>query len=204
MKSGLYFPNRFALIILRVLEEVLGRSGMKTICTRSKLEDLTQNPPADDMEKDFNFSDLSSLFETLTEIMGERGAQLIANRAGKAVFDQGLAFLNNKNEEFTSPVQVVTPPLHIYMNQLMNILNSISDMDCSVESTDKIDNISILIHSCPVCIDRTSTQPVCAFFEGLLSEAVNSSCDINHYSVKETECVAAGAEYCRFEITQVD
>ena len=53
--SGLYYPNRFGLILLDGLEEVMGRNGLNAILNMANLSQFISNPPTNDMEKGFDF-----------------------------------------------------------------------------------------------------------------------------------------------------
>lgn len=206
MKSGLYYPDRFVRLILHALEEVIGSSGMKTLYTRSRLEYLYENPLPDSLQRAFDFSDIATLFATLREIMGERGAHLLAVRAGRLTFSQGLSLFNKPaeqgtNETFETPQPL---PVGIQLIRLSNFLNSISDQVCGVEPGEEPGSFLFSIQVCPICIEQESPQPICSFFEGLLGEAARVFSGGLDHGVRETQCKAAGAERCVFEIKPVN
>jgi predicted hydrocarbon binding protein len=200
MKSGLYYPDRFVRLTLDALEEVIGASGMKTIYARSRLETLAENPLPDSLQRAFDFSDFSTLFATLREIMGDRGAHMLAARAGRLTFTQGLSFFNKTVESDDEPGIESSQPIGIQLNRLANFFNSISDQVCAVEPGADENTYLFSIQVCPICLGQESPQPVCAFFEGLLSEASRAFSGGADLSVKELQCKAAGAERCKFEI----
>jgi predicted hydrocarbon binding protein len=200
MKSGLYYPDRYVRLTLDALEEVIGASGMKTIYSRSRLESLVENPLPDSLQRAFDFSDFSALFATLREIMGERGAHMLAARAGKLTFSQGLSFFNKSTEMDIDTSVETSQPVGIQLNRLANFFNSISDQVCAVEPGPGNDTFLFSIQVCPICLGQESPQPICAFFEGLLNEASRVFSGGAEVSVKELECKAAGAERCKFEI----
>ena len=59
-----------------------------------------------------------------------------------------------------------------------------------------------LIRQCPNCGNQTSEEPICAFFEGFIDQAVKDFSYGENFKVTETECLAAGAPNCKFLITE--
>ena len=177
----------------------MGASGMKTIYSRSGLEFLTDNPLPDSLQRAFDFSEFSALFASLREILGERGAHMLAARAGRLTFTQGLSFFNKSDAEEGTNADF-PQPVGIQLNRLANFFNSISDQVCVVEPGPGENAYLFSIQTCPICLGQESPQPICAFFEGLLCEAARVFSSGSECSVKELECKASGAECCKFEI----
>ena len=44
-KTGLYYPNKFGLIIIKSLEEVMGRNGLNAILNLAGLNNYIENYP---------------------------------------------------------------------------------------------------------------------------------------------------------------
>lgn len=202
MKSGLFFPNHFVRIALQALEEVIGPGAMTTIYSHSNLAHLAEELPPDDMNKQFDFSDFAALFETLQSIFGSRGGRGLALRAGRITFTRGLSIFGK--DSITEP-QPGTGPLGahsvlIRLNRLSNFLNTVSDQRSTVAVTDTADTYLFTVQVCPNCMDRSSSEPVCAFFEGLLAEAAKTFSGGLEYKTRELQCMAGGAESCVFEI----
>ncbi len=205
MKSGLFYPNSFVRIVLQALEEVIGRGAMTTIYSHSNLTILSESLPPDSMEKEFDFSDFSALFATLQNIFGEHGSRTLAIRAGRITFERGFKIFGKESEKGSEPG---TGPLgkhsvFIRLNRLSNFLNSVSDQRSNVITTDEPDTFHFNIQVCPLCLERSSSEPVCAFFEGLLSEAARTFSGGLEYSIREMRCMAVGADTCSFEIKLV-
>jgi len=53
--SGLFYPNRFRLIIFNALEEIMGRNGLNAILNMAGLAQFIDAQLPDDMEKGFDF-----------------------------------------------------------------------------------------------------------------------------------------------------
>ena len=50
-KTGLYYPNKFGLIIIKSLEEVMGRNGLNAILNLAGLNNYIENYPPDNLDK---------------------------------------------------------------------------------------------------------------------------------------------------------
>lgn len=89
--SGLYYPNRFGLILFDALEEIMGRNGLNAILNMAGLSHFIENPPPDNMDKGFDFAYISALNQALEEMYGPRGGRGLQLRLGRVLFAQGLA-----------------------------------------------------------------------------------------------------------------
>src|SRR5512133_811913 len=89
-KSGLYYPNKIVRIALTAIEDVMGKNGLNAILNLASLSHLIDNYPADNLERQFDFADFSSISGALEEMYGPRGGRGLALRAGRAVFNEGL------------------------------------------------------------------------------------------------------------------
>ena len=74
-KSGLYYPNKFGLITLKSLEDVMGKNGLNAILNLAGLNSYVENYPPDNLEKAFDFAELSSIGVALEEMYGPRGGR---------------------------------------------------------------------------------------------------------------------------------
>ena len=74
-KSGIFYPNRFGLITLQALEEVMGKNGLNAILNLAQLSSLIDNYPPPNLEKAFDFSDYSMVNLALEEMYGPRGGR---------------------------------------------------------------------------------------------------------------------------------
>jgi hypothetical protein len=89
-KSGYYYSNKFALIMLDALEEVMGKNGLNAILNLAHLPHVIDNYPPSNLAKEFDFSDVSAINQALEEMYGPRGGRGLALRAGRATFDDAL------------------------------------------------------------------------------------------------------------------
>ena len=89
-KTGLYYPNKFGLIIIKSLEEVMGKNGINAILNLGGLNNYIDNYPLDNLDKGFDFAELSGIGVALEEMYGPRGGRGLALRAGRATFSDAL------------------------------------------------------------------------------------------------------------------
>jgi len=203
MPEGMFLPNRFVLITLMALKEVVGAGAMKAIYNHAGLPDLEAAPPPNNMDCEFSNEHFSKLFASLTDVMGVRGGRSLSIRAGRKTMKlSGMHF-------GTSPLlQVPSTPspgpdiLLVRLNRLSNFLNSISDMRSIVCKREGLEGFEFLILQCPNCSHMKVTEPTCAFFEGFIDQAVKDFSFSDNFKVTETECLAAGGASCKFLITE--
>ncbi len=89
-KAGLYYPNKFGLITIKSLEEVMGKNGLNAILNLAGLNHYVENYPIDNLDKGFDFAELSAIGSALEEMYGPRGGRGLALRAGRATFSDAL------------------------------------------------------------------------------------------------------------------
>ncbi|HEY2982074.1 MAG TPA: 4-vinyl reductase [Anaerolineales bacterium] len=200
-KSGLYYPNKFGLIIIKSLEEVMGKNGLNAILNLGGLTHYIESYPPDNLEKGFDFTELSAVGSALEEMYGPRGGRGLALRAGRATFSDAL-----KNFGALAGVAdlafVVLPlqsKLRIGLPAFAKIFSQLSDQYSTVVEQD--DEFIWQIHKCPVCWGRRGAdKPVCFIATGILQESLKWVSGGNEFRVNESKCVAVGDDVCEFII----
>jgi hypothetical protein len=200
-KSGFFYPNKAALILLESLESVLGENGLKAILNLAHLPELIANYPPDDLERQFDFADLTAICWAVEELYGPRGGYGLELRAGRAVFVGvlqrygALAGVGNPAFQMLS----LSTKLKIGLPILARILSQISDQQATVE--EKGDTFIFTVQRCPTCWGRSGVdEPVCTMGAGLLQEGLkwlSGGCD---FAVVETKCKAVGDPACEYTI----
>ncbi len=200
-KSGLYYPNKFGLIILKSLEEVMGKNGLNAILNLAGLNNYIENYPADNLDKGFDFAELSAIGTGLEEMYGPRGGRGLALRAGRATFSDALK--NFGALAGVADLAFVVLPLHaklrIGVPAMAKIFSQLSDQLSTVEEKDN--EYLYTIHKCPCCWGRhNADKPVCFIATGLLQEGLKWVSGGNEFRVNESKCVAVGDDVCEFVI----
>jgi predicted hydrocarbon binding protein len=200
-KSGYFYANKIALIALKALEEVMGKNGLNAILNLAHLPHLIDHFPPDNLEREFDFADFSSINLALEEMYGPRGGRGLALRAGRATFDDALR--NFGALAGAADLAFVVLPLQAKMRigipAMAKIFSQISDQHSTVQEYD--DHFMYTIHRCPVCWGRKDVdKPVCYIATGLLQAGLKWVSGGNEFRVVETKCIAMGEEVCDFRI----
>ena len=200
-KSGLYYPNKFGLITLKSLEEVMGKNGLNAILNLAGLNHYIDSYPPDNLDKGFDFSELSALGTALEDMYGPRGGRGLALRAGRATFSDALK--NFGALAGVADLAFVVLPLHaklrIGVPAMAKIFSQLSDQLSTVEEKDN--EYIYTIHKCPCCWGRhNADKPVCFISTGLLQEGLKWVSGGNEFRVNESKCVALGDDVCEFVI----
>ncbi len=200
-ESGLYYPNKFALITLKALEEVMGRNGLNAILNLANLSHLIGNFPEDNLKKEFDFAHFSMIVKGLEEMYGPRGGRGLALRAGRATFSDALRDFGALAGagDLAFKVLPLQAKLRIGIPAMAKIFSQMSDQKTTVEETDN--EYIYTIHKCPVCWGRSGEdKPVCFVSTGLLQEGLKWVSGGNEFRVNESKCTAMGDEVCEFVI----
>ena len=200
-KSGLYYPNKFGLITLKSLEEVMGKNGLNAILNLAGLNHYIDSYPPDNLDKGFDFSELSALGTALEDMYGPRGGRGLALRAGRATFSDALK--NFGALAGVADLAFVVLPLHaklrIGVPAMAKIFSQLSDQLSTVEEKDN--EYIYTIHKCPCCWGRHNMdKPVCFISTGLLQEGLKWVSGGNEFRVNESKCIAVGDDVCEFVI----
>lgn len=200
-KSGLYYPSKFGFIILKALEDVMGKNGLNAILNLAGLNNYIDNYPADNLEKTFDFADLSSINIALEEMYGPRGGRGLALRAGRATFADALRNFGALAGagDLAFKVLPLQAKMRIGIPAMAKIFSQVSDQYSTVEEREN--EFVYTIHKCPVCWGRSGVdKPVCFIAVGLLQEGLKWVSGGNEFRVNESKCVALGDEVCEFII----
>jgi len=200
-KSGLYYPSKFGLIMIKALEDVMGKNGLNAILNLAGLNAYIDNYPADNLEKTFDFADVSSINIALEEMYGPRGGRGLALRAGRSTFADALKNFGALAGagDLAFKVLPLQAKMRIGIPAMAKIFTQVSDQHSTVEEHEN--EFVYTIHKCPVCWGRTGVdKPACFIAVGLLQEGLKWVSGGNEFRVNESKCVALGDPVCEFII----
>ncbi len=200
-KSGFYYANKFARIALQAYEEVMGKNGLNAILNLAGLGHLIDNYPPDNLEREFDFADFSSIHIALEEMYGPRGGRGLALRAGRATFNDALRNFGALAGvgDLAFKVLPLQAKLRIGLPAAAKIFSQITDQETTVEEAEN--EFLWKIHRCPVCWGRAGAdKPVCYIATGLLQAMLSWVSGGLEFRVNESKCVAVGDELCEFVI----
>jgi predicted hydrocarbon binding protein len=200
-KSGLYYPNKFGLITLKSLEDVMGKNGLNAILNLAGLNSYIENYPPDNLEKAFDFAELSSIGVALEEMYGPRGGRGLMLRAGRATFADALKYFGALAGagDLAFKVLPLQAKMRIGLPAMAKIFSQVSDQLSTVEERDN--ELIYTIHKCPCCWGRSGVdKPVCFIAAGLIQESLKWVSGGNEFRVNESKCVALNDPVCEFII----
>jgi hypothetical protein len=198
--SGLYYPNKIARIYLEVLEDIMGKNGLNSVLNKAGLQRLIDNYPPNNLRKEFDFAEFSTLNQALDDTYGPRGGRVFALRGGKASVQAGL-------DAFGAAVGIgglamkvlpLSAKLKVGLAGMARIFTTFSDQSSSVEENG--DRFVYIIAQCPVCWGREADRPICHGAVGLLQGGLHWVSGGKDFRVVQTDCHAMGHKDCRFDI----
>jgi predicted hydrocarbon binding protein len=200
-KSGYYYANKFALIILDALSDIMGENGLKAVLNLAHLPELIDNYPPDNLQKEFDFADVSAINQALEEMYGPRGGRGLALRVGRSTFADALKNFGALAGAGDMAFKIL--PLHTKMRigipAMARIFSQMSDQYSTSKEVD--DTFVYTIHRCPVCWGRSELdKPVCFIAVGLLQEGLKWLSGGKEFRINESKCVAMGDAVCEFVI----
>ena len=185
---------------LIAVEQVMGKHGTDAVLRTSKLSQYIDNFPPNDLEPAVKAADYSGLNKAIEDFYG-RGGRGILQQIGKASFEYGLREQSALMGLAGIALKVLPPRQQVSMvlNSIASALKKTNKMD-RLEVETKGEEVAYVAHSCAICYERKNTEPICYLYLGSITAAVRWATG-QDYPVRETDCIACGAEYCRFVVT---
>jgi predicted hydrocarbon binding protein len=200
-KSGYYFSNRYARILLKGYEEVLGRERLHSVLSQAHLEACLAAYPPDNLERDIDFVDCSAVNLALEELYGSRGGCGLAMRAGRAAFNDLLQEFGGQLsvDQMAFKLLPLREKIRVDLQSLADLLSQISDQVTTV--TEQKASFLFTVQRCPVCWGRNlAVNPVCCLTTGILQENIRWLSGGQDWCIVETRCIAKGDPVCEFEV----
>jgi len=200
--SGLYYPNRFALILLNGIEEIMGHNGLNAILNMGGLSHWIENPPPDDMNKgEFDFAYMAALNEALEEMYGPRGGRGLQLRLGRVLFAEGLANFGALVGAGDLAFKILPLPAKIRagLPAIAKVFDGLSDQTSYVKDPGG-DCYHYVIARCSMCWQRHVDHPVCFIAAGIIEEALRWVSGGRTFRVDEISCIGMGDETCTYAI----
>lgn len=200
-KSGLAYPNKFGAILVRALEEVMGRNGLNAILNLAGLNHYIEHPLPDNLEKGFDFVEVAAVNKALEDMYGPRGGRGLSLRVGRALFADGLRNFGALAGvgDLAFKVLPLGAKLRIGLPAVAKIFSTISDQHSTVE--EKENEFLYTIHKCSECHGRKGQdKPMCFIATGILQESLKWVSGGNEFRVNESKCHAAGDDACQYVI----
>jgi predicted hydrocarbon binding protein len=199
--SGLYYPNKMVRIFLEALEDVMGTNGLSAVLNLAGLGEYRDKRPDDNLERQVDFTHIVRLELALEDMYGVRGGRGLAQRAGRALFAQGLKNFGALAGvgDLSFRVLPLSAKLKLGIHATASIFTNFSDQLSIVEEYD--DHYLYSIRKCSECWGgRHSTKPCCYVATGILQEAMRWVSNGREFRIQESKCHAVGDEFCEYVI----
>jgi uncharacterized protein (DUF433 family)/predicted hydrocarbon binding protein len=197
VRGRFFYPNKFGLIHMQALERIVDKPSVERVMDFAGLN--RQIP--DNLEKGFDFADISAFCAAVDSAYGVSTGMDIAHRVGKEGFSIGL-----QNFWSLSAVGKMITAILPYQSKLRknlrgaaNVLTRLSDQTCIVEENDR--EFLWKIQECPYCLGRTSNTPICYIVGGFLDGLTTWATGKRHI-IEERKCKARGDLVCEFSINK--
>jgi predicted hydrocarbon binding protein len=189
-------------VILRSMEEVIGRSGVNAVLNLSGLSFLMKPAIALDPEGGvlISYRDLSDTQDTLEQLYGLRGGRGLALKAGRALFTFSLRQYGRELGLLEKDFRLQPPAVKIQagLQRLARFFSQTGDSAIRLEEDPQ--QFRWIVDNCPLCWGRRSDVPICHMQVGMLQEYFYWASGGKNYAIVETECSAMGARACCFSI----
>jgi predicted hydrocarbon binding protein len=185
---------------IEAMEEIMGKNGLNAILNLAGLSHLIDNYPPDNLNKEFDFADFSSLMGALEDMYGPRGGRGLQLRAGRVGWTRGGTRMGAMVgvADLAFRVLPLSAKLKAGMPTMAMVFTQFSDQKSTV--SDRGDHYLYVIHACPVCWGRKADRPICFAARGLLEEGLHWLSSGLKFRVDEVDCMAMGGQTCSFTI----
>lgn len=200
--SGLYYPNRIARAFFSAMDDVMGPNGLSSLLNIAEMENYLENPPPNNLKREFDFAEIAGLNIALEEMYGLRGGRGMALRIGQKAFASGW-------REFGAMRAINDPAFRsLSLNKridyglrgLAAVLSNFSDQISHVENGG--DALHFISDVSPFAWGRDSDKPVCHMMVGMILECLRWSSNGYEFYVREVECRANGHDHCVFRVNK--
>jgi hypothetical protein len=198
--SGFNYPNKMGRIYLTALEEVMGKNGLNAILRLAKLERFIDNFPPDNLNKEFDFVYIAALHSALEEMYGPRGGRGLMQRAGRALFANGLRNFGALAGagDLAFKVLPLGTKIKIAVPAIAKVFNATTDQVSNTQEFD--DHYIYTLERCSMCWGRAADKPVCHTAVGIIQEAMKWMSGGREFKIEMLDCIACRAGMGRLKI----
>ena len=194
MTDEYYYPNIWGRSILTAAEEILGEKGVNALLNLAGLPQYIGNYPPDNIKKEFPFEHVAAIQEALRDMYGTKGARVFATKGGEQTFNHSLEKYDKVQKAAQAAMSVGSMKTRLKAGLLFfaKFFNTVSDQKVRVEEDET--HWKWIIEHCPMCHNRTSTEPICHLAVGVLNAASNWATSGQQLRIKATSCKAMGLD----------
>ncbi|MCX7608576.1 MAG: 4-vinyl reductase [Anaerolineales bacterium] len=191
--------NALARQALTAAQEVMGEHGLNAVLRNVGLERFIGNFPPNDTQPAIQTEDYARFNQAIEEFYGRAGKGIL-RRIGKASFQYGVREQGALMGVAGAAIKLmpIRSRIKFVLNGMVNALKKTNpQVNAWVEDDDS--TLAYCESTCAICYGRHSDQPICHLYVGSIAEAVLWATE-QEFEVVETDCMAQGDPYCRFEV----
>lgn len=197
-----YIPNKWARTILSVSEQMMNSFDFEASLRTIGLDARTYSKLPDNMKKQFSFEQMARLQQGVRDVLGERGMEKFDSTAGERIVSDTLS----QFKSVASAAQVAMKfgslegKVKLGLEFFSKFFSSVSD-EMIILSEDR-NSLIWSITRCPYCWYRLAHEPSCQLAVGMVQGVLHWISPETNFDVRETECVAMGAQSCQIQIAK--
>ena len=165
--------------------EVMGGYGLNTILGLAGLERYIDQPPPDDLARQFDFAYIAAISQALEDVYGPRGGRGIALRIGRAMVANGLNHFGVLAGMRDPAFQALPLPkrLNLGVEALAAVFNKFTDQACKVQEDD--DHYYFSVSPAPMTWGRAIDQPANHMLVGIIQGTLSWATQGKEFIVQE-------------------
>ena len=197
-----FYPNRGGRIVLRAIEDVVGRHGVNAILNLAQLDHYVNSYPPNNLQLAFSFNEFGKMQETIELMFGRRAGRGLSQRAGRETFKyllkdfmpvMGIADLATR----ALPMGI---KMKIGLNVFAESFNKLTDQ--VVRLGEDSSRYLWIIERCPICWGRQTEAPCCHLAVGVLEQSLFWLSNGKRFHIAQESCKASGDDTCVIAITK--
>lgn len=198
--SGFYYPSSFVRNLLMALEEVAGINGVKAILNLAGQSSLIDNYPPDEMTSGVDIARYSMIIATLDDLYGDKGAQVLALKAGNKLFAETMKKLGDPLNVSSDAHKVKSIEEKIESG-LMYLHNAVIKTPITSLPRTSDGQLIYSVEKCPVCYGRETKTPRCFLTVGLIQAMNRYTTGDLEFTVTQTKAHSCGDSCCEYVVS---
>lgn len=199
--------NGYMRAALQAIEEIAGAKSTNIMLRAAGLETSMEQLPPNNLEFDagYVFRDYSNLNHAMVDFYGRAG-KIHALRIGRA--SARWMIENHPLFGFAGVAFRALPDAYSIRMSLNNTAEGFRKLYRAIHFDIRINLVEADDHfiwsspDCPCCVGKTANQPICWIWEAGFLEGGSFVTNGKSLDVKQTHCIAAGDDECRWTISK--
>lgn len=203
-------PALILHILFNLVDEMMGHHSLVMLLRQAGLEQYNNAPPPLDESPSITVPEYSRLLAHIYEIFGARGAKPLFLRGGRIAAAELRKHHPTRFAVAGTALKLLptVKRMQIVLDQLCKEGEEVYGTPHHLEEKDS--HFDLVMNSCPYCAEiigqavatgRPVIRPVCHIPVAVIDEMMQWATGDPH-SVEEVECIALGAEACRFRVSK--